>query len=98
VRKRRERERAGRPAPRCGARTRSGRCGLPAGDEFDRQASDARLADHERRRARARSDEIRAKGPKFLQTPLGPADLESPPLMPPGTAEALRQEARGLID
>jgi hypothetical protein len=69
-------------------------------DEFDRQASDARLADHERRRARARSDEIRAKGPKFLEMPLGPADLESPPLIPPGTTEAFRQEARkrGLID
>jgi hypothetical protein len=30
-RKRRQRERAGRSAQRCGARTRSGKCGLPAG-------------------------------------------------------------------
>lgn len=70
-------------------------CGELA-DEFDRQARDERLSAHERLKARARSDEIRAKGPTFLAPRL---DLRSSPLIP-GTAAAVRQEARKrcLID
>lgn len=78
---------------------------LPAGTTwgdvarlFDEAANDPHATDEERRQNAKTRDEIVAKGPNFLATPLDLRDLGGALL--PGTAEEVRRQARerGLID